>query len=88
MYLCKQDRPGDMSLLEEFKSMYNSRQVRIDIGRMLHEYHDNFKKVAQLTKFKMVPMSTDMSLVPILLNTLPVGGVAIVQEQVYMRYQC
>jgi len=80
IYVCKQDRSGDRNLSQEFQTMYNSRQVRIELGRMLHEHHDSFKRLAQLSKIKTMPTNSDMNLVPIILNTLPVGGVALVVE--------
>lgn len=80
VYVCKQERPGDKNLTQEFQTKYNSRQFRIDLGRMLHEHHDSFKRLAQLSKIKTIPTNVDMNLVPVILNTLPVGGVALVVE--------
>ena len=70
----------DNSMPKEFEEKFNSRQKRIEMGRILVKQHETFKTVLRFDLFRSFPTKRDLVMVPVVLNLLPPGGSAVIKD--------
>ena len=75
--------PGDQeekTMPKEFEEEFNSRQKRMEMGKILAKQYEMMKTVVRLDIYKSFPAKTELVLVPVVLNLLPPGGSAIIKD--------
>ena len=75
--------PGDLeekAMPKEFEEKFNSRQRRMEMGKVLVKQYEMMKTVVKLNMFTSFPARRELVLVPVVLNLLPPGGTAFIKE--------